>query len=232
MTFEEEKKIYTTRLDELWDYGREKKLIHYYTKDMVEMMRKVHYGGVPASLWLLSSSTQGWCYDRVTLLAAALHDFPFQVVEGDIEGIRYLDPTVEEQIRNGEELDEHYNNHCWLEVKDLKNIWWVVDPGNGICFQKEIWYAIEKPTITFVCPKEKYIHNPEYIDAFISGKRDTFGPFAIIPYLEKTIETSTTYSDALQNEIALFKAECNYNALCKQVYLDMMSLGLLKKGGA
>ena len=53
-------------------YGLSKGLIFPYDDELIERLRNVYYGGVPASIILLSNGlSNGYCYDRALLMARA-----------------------------------------------------------------------------------------------------------------------------------------------------------------
>lgn len=146
-------KLHKKRCDVLFDYGVKHGLIGAYDKKLIENLRHIYYGGLPASVLLLHGKlSNGYCYDRGTLVTLGFGDDDFQVVNADIDSLR-LNPQCIDEYRTGNG-SEHFANHCFAErtLKDGTTL--VYDTSIGLVFEKSLYYKLENPKITKVNDKE------------------------------------------------------------------------------
>lgn len=96
------------RLLLLW--GLKNGFIAPYDDELIEKLRKVYYGGIPASVILLSNGmTNGHCYDRALLMSRAFLDD-----EGDV---KLLYASIDSLKLNPRYIrkDPMYADHCIVE---------------------------------------------------------------------------------------------------------------------
>ena len=196
-------------------YGLSKGLIFPYDDELIERLRKVYYGGVPASIILLSNGlSNGYCYDRALLMARAFLDTSDDVklLYGDIDSLKFNPKFISDS--------PHYADHCFVEriTKDGREL--IYDTSCGFVFDKKLYWIMERPKLRHVNDKDK-------IKAFVNEELDNhpdrvsddkyLAPL-ILPFIEKTYGTPTEmYSlngiELLQREIKHFKDEIDYDAI-------------------
>lgn len=227
----EEKKwmLYLKRREALMRYGFKKGLIKPYSEEFIESLRTVYYGGIPASILLLSKKTcNGKCYDRALLATFGCGDDDFQLVDADIDGITLNPKFVDEYKSTLQEnnANEHYGNHCFLERTTKDGTVWVYDTTWGLVFEKNLYYEIEHPKVTKINDRkatEAYIEYQEIKNADI--EKDKYVLPALLPLIEAVAETETgPYKKLLQIEIELFKQNIGYQAICEKVKQELDAL--------
>ena len=126
--------------------------IKLYDEELLNRLRNVYYGGLPASILLLHKSIcNGKCYDRAPLLAYALTD-DYEVVYANINNIK-LNPLYVDDYKK----DSTTAEHVFIEATDKNNITWVYDTSSGFIIEKNLYYKIEKPSIRYKNNKETTI---------------------------------------------------------------------------
>ena len=91
-------KLHKKRYDELFNYGVKHGLIGAYDKKLIENLRHIYYGGLPASILLLHGKlSNGHCYDRETTLRFLYYDFQ---QDSNIEKDKYALPVIFPNIEN------------------------------------------------------------------------------------------------------------------------------------
>ena len=106
--------LHKKKVDILFNYGVKHGLIHPYDNQLIENLRHIYYGGLPASILLLHGKlSNGHCYDRGTLITLGFGDDDFQVVDADIDGFKLNPKFIDEYRYNN--LSERYPNHCFAE---------------------------------------------------------------------------------------------------------------------
>ena len=196
-------------------YGLSKGLIFPYDDELIKRLRNVYYGGVPASIILLSNHmSNGYCYDRALLMARAFLDTSDDVklLYGDIDSLKFNPKFISDS--------PHYADHCFVEriTKDGREL--IYDTSCGFVFDKKLYWLMERPKLRHVNDKDK-------IKAFVNEELDNhpdrvsddkyFAPL-ILPFIEKTYGTPTEmYSlngiELLQREIKHFKDEIDYDGV-------------------
>lgn len=104
-------KLHKKRYDELFNYGVKHGLIGAYDKKLIENLRHIYYGGLPASILLLHGKlSNGHCYDRGTLVTLGFGD----------------DDYIERgNLKFDERTPEYY--HSWICFK-FDDTEYVLDP--------------------------------------------------------------------------------------------------------
>lgn len=93
-------KLHKKKYDKLFNYGVKNGLIGAYDKKLIENLRHIYYGGLPASILLLHVKlSNGHCYDRGTLVTLGFGDDDFQQ-DSDIERDKYALPLILPNIEN------------------------------------------------------------------------------------------------------------------------------------
>lgn len=216
--------LYQAKRSLLFAYGIKHGLIHPYEKELIENLRNVYYGGVPASIMLLCDELcAGRCYDRGLLVTFGFGDDDFQLVDADIDGITLNPKYVDSGF-------EHYGNHCFAERTDKNGTTWVYDTTVGMVYEKNLYYMIERPQITKINSEEDTLAFCDYKDIKNADiERDKYVLPLILPTIESIAESSKDYyAKNLREEITRFKKEIDYDGICEERYQDMKRLGIRK----
>ena len=207
-------KLYKKKRSVLCDFGILFGLIKPYDEQLIEKLRDVYYGGIPASVCLLSErGVSHHCYDRALLLAHAFKDEKFRMVDADVDGI-VLNPKNIDYYENV----LHYGNHCFIEKEDEKGMVWVYDTTNMLIYEKNLYYAIQRPKITMINEKEAVLNYCEFVDVENANlENDKYAATLLLPLIEKQIEGQKIYKEELVREIQLYKEKINYESLCSEL---------------
>ena len=221
-------KLHKKRYNELFNYGVKHGLIGTYDQQLIENLRHIYYGGLPASILLLYGNlSNGHCYDRGPLVTLGFNDDDFQVIDADINSLR-LNPKYIDEYRTGNK-SELVANHCFAEriLKDGTTL--VYDTSLGLVFEKNLYYKLENPKITKINDKEttlKFLYYDFQKDSNI--ERDKYALPFILPIIEKhLVPTQPFYLELLKQEIAILKQEVGYNDIYQKIHEDMKSKGIL-----
>lgn len=232
----------TTKLQKIkWDlfqkkykflllYGLSKGLVIPYSDELIEKLRKVSYGGIPASVVLLSNAmTNGHCYDRALLMARAFleDEGDVKLLYGDIDSIKYNPKFISES--------PSYADHCFVERTTKDGRKFILDTSGGFVIDKDFYWKMEKPKIRHVNDKaaiKKFVEEDEAICP-TDIDRDKFSSLLILPLLETTFGRPTEmYSvkgiELLQREIEHYKKRINYDDVCREVDEHKRRLGIKK----
>ena len=212
----------------LW--GLKNGLIAPYDDWLIEKLRKVYYGGIPASVILLSDGmTNGHCYDRALLMSRAFLD--------DEDDVQLLYADINSLKLNPKHISDSplYADHCIVEriTKDGRHI--IYDTTAGFVFDKKLYWLMEHPKI-------RKINNKESIIKFITEEdelhpedveRDKYAAPLILPMIEKTFgRPNEMYSllgiELLQREIEHYKKIINYDGVVEEISQDLKRLGIRK----
>lgn len=222
--------LYCQKKKMLLVWGLKNGLITPYDDELIEKLRKVYYGGIPASIILLSNGmTNGYCYDRALLMSRA-----FLEDEGDVQ---LLYATINSFKLNSELINDDplYADHCVVErtTKDGRHL--IYDTSSGFIYDKRLYWLIENPKVRKVNSKEsikKFIETDEeyYLDDIDRGK---YAATLILPIIEKCFGRPTEmYSfkgiELLQREIEYYKNTIKYDDVVEEIEQDMKRLGLKK----
>ena len=104
-------KLFQKKSRALLIYGLKKGYIAPYDEELIEKLRTIYHGGIPASILLLSNGmSNGHCYDRALLMSRAFLDTEDDVnlIYASIDSIK-LNPLY---IKDD---DENYADHCFVE---------------------------------------------------------------------------------------------------------------------
>jgi hypothetical protein len=211
---------------ELLIYGLQYGYIRPYNDKLIMRLRNITYGGIPASIILLSDYlSNGFCYERSILLAEALLDLlqDIKLVYASIESLR-INPKIKDRD------DLLYADHCFIEgVYDNKK--YIFDTSLGFIFDKDIYIRMEKPIIRKENNKEKIIKYLEMDKLYHSEdiERDKYMAPIVLPYIERVYGRATEmYSHdgilLLQREIEHFKEVINYNEIYNNMNDDIKRL--------
>lgn len=209
-------------------YGLLNGLIFPYHDELIEKLRNVYYGGIPASIILLSDGmTNGHCYDRALLMS--------QVFLEDDGDIQLLYATIDSLKLNPKFIsdDPLYADHCVCEriTKDGKH--YIFDTSKGFIFDKRIYWLMENP-------KVRKINNKESIKQYfkIEGKKhpenidnDKYASPFILPMIEMMYgRPNEMYSfkgrELLQREIDYYKQLINYDEIVGELDKDVKTMEL------
>ena len=202
-----------------------------YNDELIEKLRTIYDGGIPASILLLSNGmSNGHCYDRALLMSRAFLD-----EEGDVQ---LLYASIDSLRLNPKFIDDNdplYADHCIVEVISENGTHFIIDTSVGFVFDKSIYWLMEHPKIRKINKKDSIIkfveseecYHPEDIE------RDKYVSPLILPMIEMTYgRPNEMYSmlgiELLQREIEHFKETINYKGICQEIDEDMKRLGLRK----
>ena len=217
--------IWKKRTVLLTSYGIKTGRIHSYEKELIENLRHVYYGGIPASILLLCEEVcNGFCYDRGVLVTLGFSDDDFRVVDADIDGIK-LNPKYID--KNRENQDPHYASHCFAERTKSDGTTWVYDTSMGLVIEKDLYYKMENPQITKINSKQETLNFCEYQDIKNSNiNKDKYVLPLILPNIEYIASISSgIYHEELRQEIDLFKEKLDYDGICTEIQEDMIAKG-------
>lgn len=211
-------------------YGLKTGLIRPYDDELIEKLRNVYYGGLPASIILLSNCmSNGHCYDRALLMSRAFLDSE--------DDVKLLYATIDSLKLNPQYITESplYADHCICEriTKDGKHL--IYDTSDGFIFDKRLYWLMENP-------KVRKINNKESIKKFIDEDEDKdfgymengkYAAHLIFPMLEMSFGRPTEmYSfegiELLQREIDHYKKLINYNDVVNETNDELNRLSRKK----
>ena len=222
--------LHQKRYKMLLIYGLQHGLIFPYDDELIGKLRNVYYGGIPASIILLSNGmSDGHCYDRALLMSRAFLDEEDDVklLYGNIDSIKLNPRFISDS--------PHYADHCFVEriAKDGRHL--IYDTSCGFVFDKRMYWLMEKPKLRHTNSKEsirKFIDEDE--DRFPEDiERDKYASSLILPMIETTFGRPTEmYSlsgiELLQREINHFKEQIKYDDVVREIDEYMKRLGLRK----
>lgn len=209
-------------------YGLKNGLITLYDDKLIEKLRNIYCGGIPASIILLSNGmTNGYCYDRALLMSRAFldKDDDVQLLYADVDSLK-LNPKF---ICD----DPLYADHCIVErtTKDGSHL--IYDTTSGFIYDKKLYWLIENPKVRKINNKESIINFLEENNDFHPEniEQDKYVAPFILNMIEKTYGRPTEmYSqlgiELLQREIDHYKKIINYDEIVEEINQDMKRLGL------
>ena len=219
LKWELQKKKYKMLL--LW--GLRHGYIFPYDDELILKLRNIYYGGIPASIILLSNGmSNGHCYDRALLMSQAFLDSEDDVklLYAEIDSLR-LNPDY---IRD----NPMYADHCFVEriTKDGRHL--IYDTSCGFIFDKKIYWLMENPKIRKVNDKDaikKFLDEDEEKCTF-NLENDKYVAPLILPMIESTFGRPTEmYSvkgiELLQREIEHYKNRIKYSDVVKEIEEDI-----------
>ena len=166
-------------------------LVCTYERSLIERLRKVYYGGVPASVLLLAKNMcSGYCYDRATLISKGMDEF--EIVWGSIKHL---------ELRYGRKKADH----CWVE-----SCGWVYDTSWGFKMKRWLYYLLEKPRVRMRKNRAECLQYHYYINLTSSDlPQDKYYLVLLLPVIAKVIQSST-FPDLEQSELELFMEAVTY----------------------
>lgn len=209
-------------------FGLENKKVFPYSDKLIEKLRTIYYGGLPASIILLNKGlTNGFCYDRALLMSRAF-------IDDDTIDINLLYASVNSLRLNPEYIDDNEPmsfDHCIVEIKDEEHDF-IIDTTIGFIFDKDYYFKLENPVIRKINTKQSIIDflNEDEIFEPEDLERDKYASILTIPNIESTYgRPGEMYSkeglEYLQKEIALFKEKIKYDELVREVEEEMEDIG-------
>lgn len=219
--------LYQEKYRSLFNYGVENGLIRLYSDYLIEALRNVYYGGMPASIVLLcNDACNGFCYDRSLLLSLALEDDDYQMVEADIDSLR-LNPIY---IAENEECEnKSYAEHCYIEAKGGDGSVWVFDTSIGLVIEKGLYEEMQHPKVNRVFDKKTVMGFHDYRELKESDiEREKYTlPLVMPSYDAVASKGQPYYRDRIKEEIEYYKKFIDYDAIRKEVHEDMLRKGFL-----
>lgn len=220
-------KLFQKRYNILFQYGIKRGLIGAYSDELIEKLRHIYCGGIPASILLLYEKlSNGHCCDRSKLVTLGFGNDNFRTVLAEIDTLR-LNPQYIDEYRQGIS-DEDYSVHSFAERIAKDGTVWVYDTSVGFVIEKSFYYRLEHPKIVGVKDEKETL---EYLDAdFLREadiERDKYALPVILSIIEATLEpTQYFYLEQLKQEIEILKQELDYDGLCQEIDEDMKAKGL------
>lgn len=211
-------------------WGLKNGLITPYDDQLIEKLRTVYYGGIPASVILLSDGmTNGHCYDRALLMSRAFLDDEddVQLLYADIDSLKLNPKFISDSPL--------YADHCIVEriTKDGKHL--IYDTSAGFVYDKKLYWLMEHPKVRKINNKESIIKFINEDDDFHPEdvERDKYIAPLVLPMIEKTFgRPNEMYSllgiELLQREIEHYKNTINYDGVVEEISQDMKRLGIRK----
>lgn len=198
--------------DILFKYGFYTGKIRPYDDELIGKLRNIYYGGIPASIILLTQKLVAHkCYERVLLMTHVFKDEEFRMVYADVDSLRLVPEYIDDDY-------EGYANHCFVERTDSDGVTWVYDTSKMLMYEKGLYYAIESPKITKINDKETVVNYCEFIDVENSNlENDRYVSTLLLPTYEKYAAEQIVYSDVLAREIQLYKEKIDYDTLYSQL---------------
>lgn len=207
--------LYNYKNKKLMEYGLKHGSVRLYDEELISKLRNIHYGGLPASVILLSDfMSNGRCYDRSLLLARAFLDEDVEVtlVYADVDSLRLNPKYISSSTR--------YAEHCFLEVvKDEKK--YIYDTSKGLIYDKKMYWKLENPKVRKVRDKKNIRKFWEFDGADYNDDDKYMAP-VLIPFVESHYNDSNeVYAyeglELLQREVELYKELIDYNNLNKEL---------------
>lgn len=223
--------LHKYKLEKLLKWGLKNGYITPYDDTLIEKLRTIYDGGIPASIILLSDGmSNGHCYDRSLLMSQAFLD--------EEDNIQLLYMTVDSLKLNPKFIDNNdplFADHCVVEriTKNGEHI--IYDTSSGFVYDKKLYWLMEHPKVRHINNKnsiiEYVISNEYYYKEDI--ERDKYALPLILPMIEMSYERPTEmYAqlgiELLQREIEYFKKVIDYDSICQEIDEDMKRLGLRK----
>lgn len=220
-------KLYQYKSKKMLILGLKTGLIAPYDDELIEKLRDIYEGGIPASIILLSDSLSNrHCYDRSILLAKAFLEGPDDVklVYATIDSLK-LNPNYNKN-------KDSSADHCFVERITKKGKHLIYDTSSGFVYDKNIYWLMEHPKVRKVNDKRSII---EYVKAEYNEDLEEDKNYAppIIPSIEAVYgKNNEMYShegvELLQREVENYKRKINYENLQQEINKDMKVKGLKK----
>ncbi len=232
-TIKEKKwKQHNDKFKKLLLYGLKNGYIAPYDDALIEKLRNIYEGGIPASILLLSDGmSNGYCYDRALLMSKAFleEEDDVHLLYVSIDSLR-LNP----QFTNCN--DPLYIDHCIVEriTKDGQSL--IYDTSTGLVYDKKMYWFMEHPIVRKTNSKSSIMEFIKFDESYhsenIEKEKENFSPL-ILPMIEMTYgRPNEMYSmlgmELLQREVEYFKKKSNYDSIFQKIEKDIKRLELRK----
>ncbi|MDO4283286.1 MAG: hypothetical protein Q4D02_06565 [Clostridia bacterium] len=172
-----------------------------YEEELIQRLRHVYYGFLPASaLLLIDDYCNGYCADRSMLITMGMDDF--KLVRADVRSLA---------INYGRE----HAYHSFVEHDG-----YVYDTSLGCKIKKEVYYKIENPRIRKIDTMKECMCFPEYraiLHTDIQNEK-MFLPVTM-PMIMEAIQRAT-FKERATYELELFKQEIEYDKMLQESMED------------
>lgn len=218
--------LYKSKANQLLAWGLKNQCVTLYDDALIKKLRDIYYGGIPASILLLSNTmSNGHCYDMALLLARAFLDDEEDVnlIYASVDNIR-LNPKFSNSC------DPLYSDHCIVErvTKEGKHL--IYDTSSGFVYDKELYWKIEHPIVRQVRNKDSIVEYVKSTEECHSEKAKEYK--SILSLLILTSIENSYHSELyarpgimlLQREVECFKKKI----MCKEIDDDMKKIELKK----
>lgn len=225
-------KLHNYKSKQLLIWGLKNGYIAPYDDTLIEKLRNIYYGGIPASILLLSNGmSNGHCYDRALLMSRAFLD--------EEDDVQLVYATIDSLKLNPKFVDRDnplFADHCIVEriTKNGQHI--IYDTSSGFAYDKKLYWLMEHPKVRHINDKKSIMefvksdecYHPEDIE------RDKYVSPLILPMIERSYGRPTEmYSrlgiELLQREITHFKKVINYDGVCQEIDEDMKRNGVCQE---
>lgn len=181
--------IHNYKSKQLLLWGLKNGYITPYDDELIEKLRNIYEGGIPASIILLSAGlSNGHCYDRSLLMSKAFLDSEddVQLVYATIDSLK-LNPKY---IKDDDPL---FADHCIVERITKNGLHLIYDTSTGFIYNKKLYWLMEHPKVRKINNKDAIIkfvkieelYHPEDIE------RDKYSSALILPKIEMTYGSPT-----------------------------------------
>ena len=217
-------KLYNLKKRMMLVWGLKHNYVRLYDEELIEKLRNIYFGGVPASIILLTDGLcNGYCYDRALLLSKAFLD--------DEDDVNLLYMSVDSLklnplYKNTRKDDPLYSDHCVVErtTSDGKKL--IYDTSSGFIYDKNYYFFMQNPKIRAINTKDKikeYVELEKYYHPD-SIENDKYLLPMILPMIENDYQNNNEMYfivELLQREVDIFKKKINYDEICMEVKKDI-----------
>lgn len=198
-------KLYEFYSRQLLLWGLDKGHIRPYDEKLIEKLRDIYYGGLPASVLLLCLSiTNGNCYDRALLMSRA-----FLEDDGDVRLVYAAVADLKFNPIYAKNKDKESADHCFVEriTKDGKH--YIYDTSLGFVYKKWIYWLIDFPKVRKINDKRSIINFIKEDEDIHPDKpmSDILVRNFVLSNIETTYDRGEMYAmlGLLQREVELFR---------------------------
>lgn len=220
--------LHNLKKQKLLIWGLKNRLITPYDEQLIKKLRNVYYGGIPASIILLSNKiSNGHCYDRALLMSKAFLDEEdnINLIYADIDSLKLNPKYISDSPT--------YADHCFVERITKEGRSFIYDTSSGLIYDKKIYWLMEHPKVRKINNKEsiiKFINEDKEIHSEYLENDKYIAPL-ILPIIEKNLGKPTEiYSilgiELLQREIEHYKNIINYDEIVEEMEQNRKRLGL------
>ncbi len=187
----------------IWSYDQEEGLI--------DRLRSIYYDGIPLSVWLLSFGyTFEKCFETAFMISYGFDGDEFRLVNADVASISLNPKPKYSKEGISVSLDEAgYGNHFFAErtMKDGQVL--VYDGTDGLIYDKDTYYQIERPKVVRIISEEGTDEWPEFKARFTTRWEDNEEAMRVAfdEVEELVVRENGPYQHLLREEWARFKKE-------------------------